>query len=73
VVGAEKLRQISAWCSATAISIIDQELEYGLRALAVRFGIPRKVVAALNVGVQAQRVSIQDLLTRFYITLSCSP
>jgi IclR family pca regulon transcriptional regulator len=66
VVGAEKLRQILRSVQRNGYSIIDQELEYGLRALAVPIRNPAgKVVAALNVGVHAQRVSIQDLQTRF--------
>jgi IclR family pca regulon transcriptional regulator len=66
VVGAEKLRQILRIVQRNGYSIIDQELEHGLRALAVPIRNPAgKVVAALNVGVHAQRVSIQDLQTRF--------
>ncbi|HUE56366.1 MAG TPA: IclR family transcriptional regulator C-terminal domain-containing protein [Candidatus Udaeobacter sp.] len=66
VVGAEKLRQILRSVERNGYSIIDQELEYGLRALAVPIRNPAgKVVAALNVGVHAQRVSLQDLQTRF--------
>jgi IclR family pca regulon transcriptional regulator len=67
VVGAEKLRQILRTVQRNGYSIIDQELEHGLRALAVPIRNPAgKVVAALNVGVHAQRVSIQDLQTRFF-------
>jgi IclR family pca regulon transcriptional regulator len=66
IVGAEKLRQILKTVQRNGYSIIDQELEHGLRAVAVPIRNPEgKVVAALNVGVHAQRVSIQDLQTRF--------
>jgi IclR family pca regulon transcriptional regulator len=66
VVGADKLRQILRIVQRNGYSIIDQELEHGLRALAVPIRNPSgKVVGALNVGVHAQRVSIQDLQTRF--------
>jgi len=66
VVGAEKLRQILRFVQRNGYSIVDQELEHGLRAVAVPIRNPAgKVVAALNVGVHAQRVSIQELQTRF--------
>lgn len=62
----EKLRQILRSVQRNSYSIIDQELEHGLRALAVPIRNPQsKVVAALNVGVHAQRVSIQELQTKF--------
>src|SRR4029077_5091115 len=66
VVGAEKLRQILRIVQRNGYSIIDQELEHGLRSMAVPIRNPTgKVVAALNVGAHAQRVSLQDLQTRF--------
>lgn len=67
VVGPEKLRQLLRTVQRNGYSIIDQELEHGLRALAVPIRNPAgKVVAALNVGVHAQRVSIQELQTKFF-------
>jgi IclR family pca regulon transcriptional regulator len=66
VIGAEKLRQILRIVQRNGYSIIDQELEHGLRSMAVPIRNPTgKVVAALNVGAHAQRVSLQDLQTRF--------
>jgi IclR family pca regulon transcriptional regulator len=66
VVGVEKLRQILRVVQRNGYSIVDQELEHGLRAVAVPIRNPAgQVVAALNVGVHAQRVSIQELQTRF--------
>jgi len=66
VVSEEKLRQILRLVLRNGYSMIDQELEHGLRALAVPIRNPAgKVVAALNVGVHAQRVSVQDLQGRF--------
>jgi IclR family transcriptional regulator, pca regulon regulatory protein len=66
VLGAEKLLQVLRLVQRNGYSIVDQELEHGLRALAVPIRNPAgRVVAALNVGVHAQRVSIQDLQTRF--------
>jgi IclR family transcriptional regulator, pca regulon regulatory protein len=67
VAGPEKLRQLLRMVQRNGYSIIDQELEHGLRALAVPIRNPAgKVVAALNVGVHAQRVPIQELQTRFF-------
>jgi IclR family transcriptional regulator, pca regulon regulatory protein len=66
VSGAEKLRQILRMVQRNGYSMIDQELEHGLRSLAVPIRNPTgKVVAALNVGAHAQRISLQDLLMRF--------
>jgi len=66
VVGVEKLRQILKMVQRNGYSIVDQELEHGLRAVAVPIrNSTGQVVAALNVGVHAQRVSIQELQTRF--------
>jgi IclR family pca regulon transcriptional regulator len=66
VIGAEKLRQILRIVQRNGYSIIDQELEHGLRSMAVPIRNPTgKVVAALNVGAHAQRVSLQDLQSRF--------
>jgi IclR family pca regulon transcriptional regulator len=66
VANAEKLRQILRLVQRNGYSVIDQELEHGLRSMAVPIRNPTgKVVAALNVGAHAQRVTLQDLLTRF--------
>jgi IclR family transcriptional regulator, pca regulon regulatory protein len=66
VVNAERLRQLLRLVQRNGYSVIDQELEHGLRSLAVPIRNPAgKVVAALNVGAHAQRVSTQDLQTKF--------
>jgi IclR family pca regulon transcriptional regulator len=66
VVNAEKLRQILRMVQRNGYCVIDQELEHGLRSLAVPIRNPAgKVAAALNVGAHAQRVSLQDLVMRF--------
>lgn len=66
VPNSEKLRQILRLVRRNEYCIVDQELESGLRSLAVpiRDSVGR-VVAALNVGTHAQRVSIQELQNRF--------
>ncbi len=63
---AEKLRQVLRSVQRNGYAIVDQELELGLRSMAVPVRNPMgKVVAALNVGAHAQRVTIQDLQNRF--------
>jgi IclR family pca regulon transcriptional regulator len=66
VANAEKLRQILRLVQRNGYSIVDQELESGLRSMAVPIrDSAGRVVAALNVGAHAQRISIQDLQVRF--------
>lgn len=66
VVSAEKLRQILRLIQRNGYCIVDQELEVGLRSMAVPIVNPSgRVVAALNVGTHAQRVSIQDMQIKF--------
>jgi IclR family pca regulon transcriptional regulator len=66
VVLAERLRQILRLVQRNGFSVVDQELESGLRSMAVPVrDSAGRVVAALNVGTHAQRVSIQDLQVRF--------
>jgi IclR family transcriptional regulator, pca regulon regulatory protein len=62
----EKLRQVLRLVRENGYSIVDQELEIGLRSMAVPIRTANHhVVAALSVGVQVQRVSIQQMQTRF--------
>jgi IclR family pca regulon transcriptional regulator len=66
IVSAEKLRQALRLVLRNGYSLVDQELEIGLRSMAVPIRNPNgKVVAALNVGVHAQRLSVQELQNRF--------
>jgi IclR family pca regulon transcriptional regulator len=46
-------------------ALIDQELEIGLRSIAVPVTDRGKVVAALNVGTSAQRISIAEMRDAF--------
>jgi IclR family pca regulon transcriptional regulator len=69
----DKLRQILRLVQRNGYAIVDQELEVGLRSLAVPIQSPAgKVVAALNVGAHAHRVLLQDLQTRFLPHLQSS-
>ena len=66
IVSTYKLRQVLRLVARCGYAIVDQELDFGLRSLAVPIQNPSgKVVAALNVGTHAQRVSIPDLQKRF--------
>jgi len=62
----ERLRQALTTVRREGYAIIDQELEVGLRSMAVPVQNPSgRVVAAINVGAHGQRVSVQDMQTRF--------
>jgi IclR family pca regulon transcriptional regulator len=66
IVNPAKLTQVLRQIRRDGYSIIDQELEHGLRSMAVPIQNPGgKVVAALNIGAHAQRVSIQEMQTKF--------
>jgi IclR family pca regulon transcriptional regulator len=66
IVTVEKLRQALRLVARNGYSLVDQELEIGLRSMAVPIENPSgKVVAALNVGAHAQRLSIQELQNKF--------
>jgi len=66
ITSVEKLRQALAAVRRDGYAIIDQELEIGLRSMAVPIRNPNgRVVAAINVGAHAQRVAIPDMQTRF--------
>src|SRR6185436_17474045 len=66
VVDRRKLMKILSDVREQGFALVDQELELGLRSLAVpvvdRSG---KVVAALNTSVQPTRVSTADLLKKY--------
>ena len=66
VTSVEKLRQVLMTVRTEGYAIIDQELEMGLRSMAVPVRNPAgRVIAAISVGAQGQRVSMQDMQTRF--------
>jgi IclR family pca regulon transcriptional regulator len=66
IISAEKLKQVLRLVTRNGYSLVDQELELGLRSMAVPIQNPNgKIVAALNVGAHAQRVSIQEMQTKF--------
>jgi IclR family pca regulon transcriptional regulator len=61
------LRQALALVRRDGFAVVDQELEMGLCALAVPLrNAAGRVIAALNVGAPAQRVSVPDLENKFF-------
>ncbi|HZV63694.1 MAG TPA: IclR family transcriptional regulator C-terminal domain-containing protein [Telluria sp.] len=63
VVSLKRLREILAAVRAGGYALNDEELEIGLRSIAVPVrGASGQVVAALNVSAQAARVSVRQML-----------
>jgi IclR family pca regulon transcriptional regulator len=66
ITSVEKLRQALRTVRREGYAFIDQELKLGLRSVAVPLANSAgRVVAAINVEAQGQRVSLQDMQTRF--------
>ncbi|MFZ6765629.1 IclR family transcriptional regulator domain-containing protein [Undibacterium sp. Di26W] len=66
VVNQKRLREILANVRQAGYAINDEELELGLRSIAVPVrGASGTVLAALNVGAQASRVSVKQLEQEF--------
>lgn len=62
VVSQKRLREILAGVRESGFAVIDEELEVGLRSIAVPVrGASGNVLAALNVGAQATRVSRRQM------------
>ena len=66
----EKLCRLLHSVEREGYAIVDQELEIGLRSIAVPLrDSTGTVVAALNASTHAQRVPMQEMQTRFLPTL----
>ena len=66
VTNQKRLRELLAGVRRDGYAINDEELELGLRSIAVPVrGASGQVVAALNVGAQAARVSVERMRTQF--------
>ena len=66
----EKLSRALRLVEQSGYALVDQELEVGLRSIAVPVrNLLGKVVAALNAGTHAQRVSIPEMQSRFLPSL----
>jgi IclR family pca regulon transcriptional regulator len=62
----EALRQELQTVRKQGFAVIDQELELGLRSIAVPIlDGSGKAVAAINIGIHAARASTQDMIKRF--------
>jgi IclR family pca regulon transcriptional regulator len=66
VIAPDRLRRELLQVAASGYAIVDQELELGLRSIAVPVrDLANKVVAAMNISTQASRVSVSELERRF--------
>jgi IclR family pca regulon transcriptional regulator len=66
IIAPDRLRKELAQVAADDYAIVDQELELGLRSLAVPVrDLGGKVVAAMNISTQAPRVPVAELERRF--------
>jgi len=66
IVSAKKLKQVLRQIRSDGYSVVDQELEHGLRSMAVPIqNTAGRVTGAINVGTHSQRVSIQDMINKF--------
>ena len=66
VVSEERLREILAETAAQGYAIVEEELEIGLRSIAVPVrGASGLVAAALNIGAQSARVSREQMENEF--------
>lgn len=63
IIDPTRLREIIAVVRTTGYSVVDQELEIGLRSIAVPvFNMKGSVIAAMNVSVQAGRMSAPEMV-----------
>ncbi|MDQ6923554.1 MAG: helix-turn-helix domain-containing protein [Pseudomonadota bacterium] len=66
IVSASELKRALDGVRSDGFSVVDQELEIGLRSIAVPVIDPSgKVVASINVGTQSARVSVSEMETKF--------
>jgi IclR family pca regulon transcriptional regulator len=71
--GKERLRQAIELASEQGYAVVDQELEIGLRSIAVPVRDSNgRVVAAINAGTQAHRISVAELEKRFLPVLAAA-
>jgi IclR family pca regulon transcriptional regulator len=66
IVSAPELKRVLDDVRRDGFSVVDQELEIGLRSIAVPVTDPSgKVVASINVGTQSARVSVAEMESKF--------
>ena len=62
----DELKKVLAQVRRDGYALVDQELEIGLRSIAVPVTDPSgRIVAALNIGTQSSRVSVSEMETKF--------
>jgi IclR family pca regulon transcriptional regulator len=62
----QRLRELIASVRRAQYAVVDQELELGLRSIAVPvFDAKGRVIAALNAGTPSARVPLKELIQRF--------
>jgi IclR family pca regulon transcriptional regulator len=65
VTSVTRLRELIRKVARDGYAIVDQELEVGLRSIAVPIrDTDGRVIAAMNIGAQAARMSVRDLETQ---------
>ncbi len=64
IVDRQRLLVLIRAATSEGFALVDQELEVGLRSIAVPVTRKGKTIAALNVGAAAARVSIDDMMGR---------
>jgi len=68
-----ELKRVLAEVRRDGYAIVDQELEIGLRSIAVPVkDAAARCVAAINVGTQSARVSVSEMQTRFLAPLQAA-
>ena len=73
ITSVDKLRVVLRNIQRTGFAMVDQELELGLRSLAVPVkSSTGKVIAAMNVGAQAQRMPLHEVQTHFLLHLQAA-
>jgi IclR family pca regulon transcriptional regulator len=71
VTSAVELKRVLDEVRRNGFSVVDQELEIGLRSIGVPVTDPSgKVIASINIGTQSARVSIAEMESRFLQALS---
>jgi len=62
----DELLRLVAEARKVGYSIVDQELEFGLRSIAVPImSLDKRPVAAINIGAHASRVAKSELTSRY--------
>lgn len=73
LIAPDRLRKEIAQVAASERAVVDQELELGLRSIAVPVrDLGGKVVAAMNISTQASRVTVAELERRFLPELNAA-